>query len=504
MKLLARLEKEHAFWFLIVILFVFFILRIPSLYEPYWYGDEGIYQVVGKGITHGRLLYRDIWDNKTPLLYILYGLLSSDQFSVRLISLISGIFSVVAFFFLAKNIFSLSYAPKKKNHLLVITTSVFAILFALPLLEGNIANAENFMILPILLAGIVITSPKALQNISHVMAGGLLLSIAFLFKAVALFDLIAFTTYLFIVHYKNRAHIPSHIQHLLPLIISFSIPIFVVAVFFVFHGAFNDFLKATVMQNVGYVGYGNTLFIPNGLLLLKSLLLVLGICSLFVLRKRFLPATLFISIWLFFSLFNALFSQRPYTHYLLVLLPSFTLFLGSVIPVKDLSKKQNSQGVFYPYQKIFSYTAFVLILIIVLNNFSFYTKIERYYQNFFAYIFNKRTIRDYQAFFDRNTPKDYMLAEFLNTHTLPQDNIFIWGNNAQLYTLTQKLPPGRFTVAYHMTANQETLRETARAINTAKPKYIIVTSSRNAIPFLLNEYSSRFAIADALIYERNF
>ena len=27
------------------------------------------------------------------------------------------------------------------------------------------------------------------------------------------------------------------------------------------------------------------------------------------------------------------------------------------------------------------------------------------------------------------------------------DNIFIWGNNAQVYKLTEKLPPGRYTVA---------------------------------------------------------
>ena len=28
-------------------------LRIPSLFEPYWYGDEGIYLTIGQAMRHG-------------------------------------------------------------------------------------------------------------------------------------------------------------------------------------------------------------------------------------------------------------------------------------------------------------------------------------------------------------------------------------------------------------------------------------------------------------------
>src|ERR1035437_6409331 len=104
MKILAKLEKSFDSWFLIVISFVFFLLRLPSLFEPDWYGDEGIYQVLGIGIRAGRLLYRDIFDNKPPLLYILYSLVSSDQFMTRFISLVFGLISVWGFFYLSKKI----------------------------------------------------------------------------------------------------------------------------------------------------------------------------------------------------------------------------------------------------------------------------------------------------------------------------------------------------------------------------------------------------------------
>jgi len=80
MKLLKKLEESVGCWFLITISFLFFLLRFPSLFEPDWYGDEGIYQVLGLGINAGRLLYRDIFDNKPPLLYLVYSFVNSDLY----------------------------------------------------------------------------------------------------------------------------------------------------------------------------------------------------------------------------------------------------------------------------------------------------------------------------------------------------------------------------------------------------------------------------------------
>src|SRR3990167_9750693 len=80
--------------FLGLTLILFFLLRLPSLIEPYWYGDEGIYEVLGMAMRNERLLYKDIWDNKPPLLYVMYALFNSDQFLVRFSSLLFGLLAV--------------------------------------------------------------------------------------------------------------------------------------------------------------------------------------------------------------------------------------------------------------------------------------------------------------------------------------------------------------------------------------------------------------------------
>src|SRR3989344_319245 len=110
MQILKRLEKSKIFWYLLGISLLFFILRLPSLIEPNWYGDEGIYQVIGQAINKDRLLYVQTWDNKPPLLYLVYALFHGEQFLVRLFSLITGVLTVIVLFFFGKLLFKNSRA----------------------------------------------------------------------------------------------------------------------------------------------------------------------------------------------------------------------------------------------------------------------------------------------------------------------------------------------------------------------------------------------------------
>ncbi|MBI2430635.1 MAG: glycosyltransferase family 39 protein [Candidatus Levybacteria bacterium] len=483
MKLLTRLEKSTDCWFLIGIIFIFFVLRLPSLFEPYWYGDEAIYQVIGMGLNEDRLLYRDIWDNKPPLLYILYALFSSDQFTIRSVSLLFGVSAVVAFFGLAKKLF------KEAKMAVFFSTGFFAFLFAIPLLEGNIANAENFMLFPIILAGLLIynATNHTLTAHRYTLMAGFLLSLAFLFKVVAIFDFAAF--FLFLVF----ATLPPKqiaINKLLIFILSFAIPILTTIVFFLAKGAFWDFIEAVFRQNVSYVGYGNALFLPAGLLLIKLILLTSAIMVIFLKRKTLHNYHLFILLWFIFSLFNAFFSQRPYTHYLLTLLPSFILMFGLLFQEKK-------------YQKIII-ISLCFGLFFIFANFTFFGKTARYYQNYLAFISGQKSVSSYQGFFDRNTPIDYAVVSFLKTHKKADDQIFVWGNNAQIYVLLETLPPGRYTVAYHISASKTALLETQEILTKTKPKYLVVSAEPATIPFSLVGYTPRITIYHTYIYERVF
>lgn len=492
MKILARLEKSIGCWFLIVISVVFFFLRFPSLFEPYWYGDEGIYQTLGIGMNAERFLYRDIFDNKPPLLYFLYSLVSSDQFTIRFLSLIAGILAIAAFYFLAKKLF-------ENRKAVFVSTGFFAIMFGLPLIEGNIANAENFMLFPNILGAILVLKSLeiSVQNKKNklLLYAGLILGISFLLKIVALFDFTAFLVFLLFVNFsknlRNELKIENLIKDLkntLPFVLGFIAPIFLVAVFFFINNAFSYFLKAVLFNNLGYVSYGNKFIISQGLLIFK--LILLGLFSLFVFSKRkaYGNSFIFVFLWFGFSLFNAYFSQRPYTHYVLVLLPAFSLMLGLFVLNKNFSKLSG----------IFMLTTFIALLL----SFGFYVKTIFYYQNFMSFLLGQKSVYSYQRFFDKNTPNDYDLAGYINSRSIPSDNIFIWGNNAQVYKLTGKLPPGRYTVSYHITNYKDGFENTKNGLLVSDPKFIIIMSNAPTYPFSLSNYFLKINLNGIEIYEK--
>ena len=496
MRILGKFEKSMDSWFLIIISVIFFFLRFPSLFEPNWYGDEGIYQTLGIGMNAGRLLYRDIFDNKPPLLYFLYSLVSSDQFMIRLASLIVGILTVIVFFFFAKRLF---FASAKTQKAVYVSTIIFSVLFGLPLIEGNIANAENFMLLPNIVAAYLVLKSISQENqklrLKMQLIAGAVIGISFLLKVVAVFDFAAFFAFLFFVNYPGKlleilkpVNIIREIKNLLPITLGFIIPIIFVTLYFIFRGAFSDFIKAILFSNIGYVGYGNQFIIPQGFLILK--LLLLSIFGLFIFAKRNILGNAFtlISLWLAFSLFDAYFSQRPYTHYVLVLLPSISLMVGFFIANKNYSK--------------FAGALVIISIAAVILSFSFYRKTVFYYQNFVSFLAGQKSVYAYQKFFDSNTPRDYALADYINTNTKNADNIFIWGNNAQVYKLTNKLPPGKYTAAYHITSYKDGMENTKTGLKSKAPKIVIVMPNTSGYPFSLSGYNMKININGALIYEK--
>lgn len=472
---------------------IFSLLRLPSVIEPYWYGDEGIYEVIGKAISSGRMLYLGIWDNKPPVLYLIYAIFNGEQFYVRLASLLVGSLSVVVFFFLAKKLFTSRTA-------VVVATMFYSIFFGLPLLEGNIANAENFMVLPILLAFYVMVSAPENKKLLSAAIAGFLLSLAFLIKIVAIFDFTVLAIIVFIARFtetisfskrnikKELRAAATSIQNEAVLAISFAVPIIFTGLYFISVGAFPDFWRAAMSQNVGYVGYGNYFLFPMGLLFVKLILLVFSFLLVLRYRKTLGAGGVLIFLWLAFSMFNAFFSARPYTHYLLVLLPAFSLFLGYLLDNKKLL--------------FITIPLLIIILFFVDRDFKITKrKILPYYVNYVKFIAGGSVIR-YQAFFDKNTPRDYEIARFIRAKTSRSDNIFLWGDNAQIYALSEKLPPGRYTVAYHVTFYPDGIEETKAALRAASPKYIIDTKRSPEINNFLANYSLRYTIEDVQIYEK--
>lgn len=500
MNILDKIEKRKEIWFLIFVSFFFFILRIPSLAEPYWYGDEGVYEIIGRAINNGRVLYSQIWDNKPPLLYLIYAITNADQFTVRFLSLISGVASAILFYYLSEKLF-------RSYKISVITTIAYILLFATPILEGNIANAENFMLLPIVASGFLIfkvTEIKKIKNLYIALfTAGLMLGLAFLLKIVALFDFAAFfvfMTFIFLPEKlllgENRKHYIDMLRKLAAYTIGFLFPILLTVLYFWIRGSLDDFIQATFFGNIGYVGYKNNFIISQGFLFVKLFALFAVVAVVFWKRKIIPQPVMFVFLWFFFSLFNAFFSGRNWNHYLLVLLPSAVLLGGLLFERK--AKKLMIVILGLLLILLYSINVFFKISLRTIG------KTAQYYENFILFISDRRSVRTYQEYFDRRVSRDYEIASYIAKNTNPNDVVFIWGNNPQIYVLSNTLPPGRYTVEYHISQGPKAVSETVLDLKRTKPRYLIVLPDSPRFPFGTSMYVNKFNLEGADIYERIF
>ena len=91
------LDKQIPLYLLLILVLV---LRIPNLFEPYWYGDEGIYLTIGQSMNKGAKLYTEIIDHKTPLIYYLARV--DSQLNFRILNIAWMVVTTCVFYYFAK------------------------------------------------------------------------------------------------------------------------------------------------------------------------------------------------------------------------------------------------------------------------------------------------------------------------------------------------------------------------------------------------------------------
>lgn len=459
----AQFEKQ-AFgfpsWVLLVLILVF-LLRIPSLFEPYWYGDEAIYLSLGEGIRQGRTLYSEIHDNKPPLLYILAAV-AGNVFWFRAILMFWHILTIILFWHLTTSLFS------QRERMQKIAVIIFAFFTTVPLLEGNIANSEIFMIGPTIAALLILLS-KNLQP-KMIFAAGLLFSIASLFKIPAAFEVPVIVVFWLVRARFRQKDVLKIAKRTIILAAGYFSPIIATFVWYYFKGAFNDYLIAAFLQNVGYLStwrpdsQRESFLVRNSPLLLRGTIVATGSLLLAIKSKSLGKTFVFASIWILFALFGATLSERPYPHYLIQVIPPASL-LGAILIAN--TKKEQALAII-PLALVFATTVY----------FNFYTyPTFPYYKNFIEFATGTKDKQAYFEYFDKRVPKIYKISIYLRENSLPSDHVLIWSNNPEIHALSRRLPPGKFVAFYHISDFDSDYSVTFSTIDNNPPAYIITNEN---------------------------
>ncbi|MFA6518043.1 MAG: hypothetical protein WCV93_00110 [Candidatus Shapirobacteria bacterium] len=426
--------------YFLVALFLFLFLRIPSLFEPYWYLDENIYLAIGQGINRGLFLYSQLFDHKPPSLYYLSGFFTS-LFQAKLFLFVWMGATTLFFYRLAQKLLS----PKSAK----ISTLLFIILTSIPLLEGNIFNAEIINLLPIVLGFLLYFQKKS------IIISALLFGFAFTLKTPSVFDFILF---LFLIKPKV---IPR-------ALLGFSIPISLWLVYFALNHQLLSFISSAFLSNYNYISSWSSHFFLSQA--------IIGLFVVFLFRYH--RHSSFLLLWFFISLLASTISSRPYPHYLIQVVPAFCLVLGS-------PKLSNLIFVFLSY----------LIIILPINFYRYPTL--NYYLSFYR--------SDFTSYFDQNIPSISQASNFISENSNLNDLLYVWGNYPQIYFLSNRLPATKYITTFHV----DQFNDYQYLINRLKinqPKFIVVAKATEPFPefnqFINRYYYLEKNIGPLLIYHQ--
>lgn len=454
-KIICKLETP--LW-LFLLLFVVLILRIPSFFEPYSYGDEMIYLTLGNAIRKGVSLYSQIHDNKPPLLYLVAAA-AENLFWFRAILAIWHMLTVFIFWKLVSFLYS------KNNRLQIVATSVFAISTTIPLLEGNIPNAEMFMIGTTILSFYILLAKKT--TILNLIFAGFLLSLSSLFKMPAVFEIpVILLFWLTTVKKLSVQKIKSFIVNFIFIMLGFAIPILLTFIWYYINGSFSQYLSAAYLQNFGYLSSWrpddseSSFFVKNGPLLIRSFITLFLFLFIFF-KRNLLPSQFkFASLWLFLTLFAVTLSERPYPHYLIQSMPAVALLAGMLFCAKGI-------------EQVLSITSLTIFLFVPIYYKYWHYPTISYYKRFVNFSLGKMDKDTYFSSFGGDVLTKYKIAKYLNISSKPQENIFVLGDTSTIYALTRKLPPIKYVADYHIN-DFSSYEEVAYIIENNLPSHIII------------------------------
>ena len=435
------------------------LLRIPTLFEPYWYGDEGVYLTVGHALRSGYQLYAQIHDNKPPFLYLVAAVANGYQFWFRFLTLGWNLATVAVFWQLARKWFTDGKGA-------IWSTVIFALLTNLPLIEGNIGNAELYFLL------LTVGGFYWLYCQRSALVGGLLLGLAALFKMPAILDVGVWPLFWLLTAEKGwfKKSFLVGVGALLPLAVS--------GVYFAQMGTLHSYLVASGLQNIPYLSSWQA---PVSML--WRVIITVGLLAvLAILRGKWGHRLLLLGLWWIITLFAALLSGRPYPHYLLQMAPVLALGVAMLISGKQ--------------REGYLVAGLVAVLVAAVVAFKFYVyPVGSYYANFLSWIAGQKSKTAYFDSFGPDTGRNYQIARIIDAGTAPTEQIFVWGDQPMIYALSRRLPVGKYTTKYHILDFHSQL-ETIRQLADHPPRYIISFGAENQLPGLWALIKSRYILAD--------
>ena len=439
------------------VLFLTFIFRLPSLFEPYWYGDEGIFAAVARNLNQGGTLYQTAWDNKPPMIYFTYQLifkiLGVSMFNLRLVTAIVALATCAVVYEIAQAVIGARRA--------LLAALLVGFLSSLRIVEGNLALTEIFMVLPI--AGAMLISIKRNFDFFSLFVAGFLLAIASLYKQVGGLEVVALGIFLFL----RSKDFGEFFKKGVFLSIGFILPFLAVLAYFAPKNLVGEYIFAAYTYYRIYLGESPRYALFINILKFLPIMAVI-FYGLYKRHRQEIGVLYLFLLWLAFSFLGSYFSGRTYGHYLIQAIPAFSLILASVSIKPNLKFPQVIFALFF-------FVPLIFLTRLLFTNFLSGGPINQlnYWRNFGEFAFGKKGLNSYNDYFDKNVNSIMALSDFFSVESTRGTSVYIWGDYPWLYAIADLENPTRYVTSFHVFGVPNGKEEVVRTLSSDPPKYII-------------------------------
>lgn len=459
-------------------------LRAPTFHVTLWNVDEAIHAAAARTILEGGVMYRDAVDQRTPLSYYAVAAVFRITGINNLPALRCVIAGIIVFTALAL------FALGRRSHSLLrgaASALVFAGLssYLLSPDDAYAAHTEWFVALFTTLGAVVFWSGNGpASGLGRMAATGALFGAAFLSKQPALLDLAAPLGTLAYLALTRTSSWRAVVRAVTGVLGGFAMIVGGATILLWAAGASADFLFYAWTYNVRYYGpdvsAAARLFsgVPFFLHLAQTYPIVLAsalsaVLVVFVRVVQLRPspvlaraqgAECYLLLWSTSSLAAAISSGRGFDHYFIEFLPAFSWLAAWTTDSLVASLLATA----HPSRRFLASLALSALAVNVL-------------------------ITPFAARQVIIPPPDPALpvARFINTHSQPEDKIFVWGYNPDIYLYSDRASASRFLYCTFQTGlipwtNLDPAKDTHYAVVPGSMDTLMVDLHRNSPLFIVD------------------
>jgi 4-amino-4-deoxy-L-arabinose transferase-like glycosyltransferase len=483
-------ERLQSILFLTLAAALIFLFLMPLFNAPFE-RDQGTYATIARGWMHGALPYRDLWDNKGPMLFLWYiasfAWLGENTLAPRIMAALAAALSLPFVWGAAQNLFGRRKAA--------VAAILFAVSFADIYLQVA-ANAEVFMLLPMAAGFWAFAVGTKKNGFLWYLLSGILTSFAVFTRQSAILTFAGYGAWLAGIYLWRPSERRQSAITLAALSLGAALGAIPFIAYFAAHGALHELWFAMFGFNVSWVAeqsfwlkFVPPLFIEPGPLFGGLIFWIAAAAGIWKLWTRSDRASWLVLAFLAVSEAAAQAMGKGSAHYSIQLLPGVSIAAAFGLPQLWEWWKHGRRSL-----RVGLAAAGILTAAAILFAYSRPTAEGRFIVQY--------TYRDYA----RDAVAAPAIARAIASKTLPGQCIYEWGRSSQIYFLANRQPCSRWIYNRAYEVNKSMATEVMADLRKAEPALILVTDEipppHELTEFIRNNYRDAGQIEYAKLYTR--